>query len=174
MAIKTILKWGHHTLQQRSTPIEPAEIGSPFLKELVQDLFDTMRAGHGIGLAAPQIGVNRRVFVMEVPGHQPHVFINPFLFETIGSKQMVYEACLSLPGIREQVERFPEAIVMSWTEPTVEHMNVEAAGRTQLYELEAQCAQHEIEHLEGKLLVDHFKPSKQKRLREEYDAKRSA
>lgn len=177
MAIKTILLLGDPRLTQAADPVMAEEIGSEWLTELVKDLFDTMRAGGGIGLAAPQIGVSRRVFVMDAPNgqgnrEQPMVFINPLLLETIGdSKEMVYEGCLSLPGIREQVSRYKEVVVLTtatthidyWQEPSKDFMH-----RTQLTDLEAQCAQHEIEHLDGRLLIDHFKPSKQARLREQF------
>jgi peptide deformylase len=168
MAIKQILMWGDPRLNALSKPVTDDDSVTE-LTDLVRDLFDTMRHGNGLGLAAPQIGVMKRVFVMDIGKGDPRVFVNPFIVETDGVKTPVYEGCLSLPGVREQVDRFSDVTLYARCETSYDHFTGEQALFTvQVQGLEAQCVQHENDHLNGHLFVDGFKPMKLARLKEQF------
>ncbi len=168
MAIKQILMWGDPRLNALSKVVT-ADDSITELTALVKDLFDTMHHGGGIGLAAPQIGVMKRVFVMDIGKGDPRVFVNPFIVVTEGLKRPVYEGCLSLPGVREQVDRHSDVTLSAWCETSYDHFTgAEDHVMVQVQELEAQCVQHETEHLNGHLFVDTFKPMKLARLKEQF------
>lgn len=115
------------------------------IKEIVSDMIETMYEADGVGLAAPQIGVLRRIIVMDV-GKGPLVLINPVIMKTDGS-QIGLEGCLSLPGVNEEVER-PNYV-------KVKYLNIQ--GKEQVIEGEELLARaicHEIDHLEGVLFTD--------------------
>jgi peptide deformylase len=132
---------------------------NPALGQLVDDLFDTMYRGDGIGLAAPQIGVLQDVFVIDVRKgripNKPLVFVN----STVYSKQGVREEddeeqCLSIPGQSIIVRRPAEITVVAQSE-TGHEFSCKATG------LEARCIQHEFDHLQGKLILDYVTSSTQ-------------
>jgi peptide deformylase len=157
MARLSILEFPDPRLRKVAEPI--IEVDSR-IKTLIDDMFETMYAAPGIGLAATQVDVHERVIVMDISDNQqaPRVFINPtvvILDETLGEYD---EGCLSVPGFYETVNR-PTRI-------TVTALNKEGETFTEeLQGLMAICLQHEIDHLEGKLFVDYLSPLKRQRIR---------
>jgi len=121
-------------------------------------MFEVMYAEEGIGLAAPQIGVSRRFFVMDVgePGTRAQAIVNPVIVEESGSEKGE-EGCLSLPGLVGEVERAAK-IVVEGLDPDGNPLRLEAS------ELVARCIQHEIDHLDGILFIDRLSPIKRKLL----------
>ncbi|HHM04410.1 MAG TPA: peptide deformylase [Gammaproteobacteria bacterium] len=128
------------------------------IRGLLDDMLETMYAAPGVGLAAPQVNVPKRVIVVDVSeaGNDPHYFVNP----EIASREDVSdleEGCLSVPGVYEKVER-------------AERIRVKALGRDgKPFEMEADgllsvCIQHEVDHLDGKLFVDYLSPLKRRRI----------
>ncbi|GAA1006055.1 peptide deformylase [Streptomyces sp. F-3] len=123
----------------------------PALSRLVEDMFATMYAARGVGLAANQVGESLRVFVYDCPDdedvrHLGHV-VNPRLVETGGVVVRGPEGCLSLPGLEAGTERYDEAVVEGFT-ATGEPVTVRGTG------FFARCLQHECDHLQGRLYVD--------------------
>ena len=157
--ILPIVGYGHPVLRKVAQPVEK---GYPRMKELVADMFETMYAADGVGLAAPQVGLSIRVVVIGVPvwdekkkeyGDQleEHVMVNPEIEEAMGKEEYYNEGCLSLPGIHEDVLR-PEGIVVRYLDTDfVEH-------REEIHGMYARIAQHEIDHLNGKVFTDRLSP----------------
>lgn len=144
MALLTIRVIGDPILEKKAKEVKEM---TPRLKELISDMFETMYAENGVGLAAPQVGVLKRICVIDISQEQndPHVFINPKIVETSG-EQEGYEGCLSVPGKSGLVKRpnYVKAIAYD------ENMNqIEVEGT----ELMARCMCHEFDHLDGKLYV---------------------
>lgn len=142
---------------------------TPEIRERIEAMYVAMKEDRGIGLAAPQIGWDLRLFVMNCSGEEKDnvALINPKIVETKGSCRME-EGCLSLPGIYAKIKR-PEAIVVHAQNLEGEDIEIEADG------LIARCIQHEFDHLDGILFIDRVKPvakqrlkKKLKRLEEEY------
>jgi peptide deformylase len=133
------------------------------LCKLCEDMVETMRAARGIGLAANQIGVSLRIISLEVDLEKeapPLVLINPQIIE-VGLEEIAEEGCLSLPGFYETVKRAKQVSVKATT-PEGEKFSMECEG------LLARAFQHEIDHLNGILLVDHLSPVKRQLFRKEY------
>lgn len=126
------------------------------LKQLVTDMLETMYAGKGIGLAAPQIGINLRVTVIDIVNEEKAsdqlILINPIITECKG-KTLSEEGCLSVPGVNATVER-SEWIKLTAFNEHGESFEMEADG------LLAICIQHEIDHLDGKVFIDYLSPLK--------------
>ena len=143
-----ITKYGQPVLEQHAEPI--TEFDTAELHKLVDDMFDSMYAARGVGLAAPQIGVGKRIAVIDLTtGEDPAqkiVLINPEIIEREG-KQVEEEGCLSLPEIREKVSRAAKVKVKA-QDVTGEWFEVEGE------ELLARAMQHEIDHLDGVLFID--------------------
>lgn len=142
-------------------PCETVTEFGPDLGRLVEDLFATMYAAQGVGLAANQVGVGSRVFVYDCPDdedvrHLGHV-VNPRLVEADGVTVRGPEGCLSLPGLEAGTERFDRAVVegVTWEG---EPVRVEGAG------FFARCLQHECDHLEGLVYADRLTPWRRARL----------
>lgn len=148
--IRPILKLGQPALQ---APAEPVAAITPDIEVLLGDMAETMYAAPGIGLAAPQIGVPLRVFVVDLTvGRDPTAFIvmiNPTWVEREGM-QLEEEGCLSLPGFTATVPRPARAVVKGLDAHGVEH-TVEGTG------LLARALQHEMDHLDGRLFVDRLR-----------------
>lgn len=145
-----IVKYGDPVLEQVAQPI--AEFGTPELKQLVEDMFETMYANKGIGLAAPQVALSQRLTVIDPSaGEDPNarlVLINPEITAKQGS-QIGEEGCLSIPGFREDVKRFNKVTVRA---QNVDGETFETDGE----ELLARAMQHEIDHLNGVLFLSHL------------------
>ncbi|MCK9467794.1 MAG: peptide deformylase [Porticoccaceae bacterium] len=161
MAILTILEFPDPRLRTRARPV--AEVDER-IRQLVDDMFETMYAAPGIGLAATQVNVHERVVVMDISeeGNQPLVFINPEV-EVIGDESRDYqEGCLSVPGFYEDVAR-PAQIRVKALDRDGNPFELEPDG------LLAVCIQHELDHLEGKLFVDYLSPVKRQRIRQKLE-----
>ena len=124
------------------------------LKQLIADMFETMYAAEGIGLAAPQVGRAERLAVVDVDGAK-FTLINPQVVERDGANEKAEEGCLSIPDIYGDVERPATVTIRAIDENGNEY---EAAGT----ELLGRCFQHEIDHLDGKLFIDYLSPLKRK------------
>lgn len=146
---------GDPVLRQRAVEVE--EIDDE-VRQLAQQMFETMYTEEGVGLAAPQVGVSKRLFVMDIQedGAEPQAVVNPVIMEHSGSERGE-EGCLSLPGLIGAVER-PAHIVMEGLDLDGGPLRLEASG------LLARCIQHEIDHLDGILFIDHLSPIKRKML----------
>jgi peptide deformylase len=144
-----VVKWPHPVLAQKGEPV--AEF-TPELAQLVDEMFDTMYASEGIGLAAPQIGIAKQITVIDVSfKERPEdklVLVNPVVVSAVGS-QVEEEGCLSLPDIREKVRR-AEKVKVRAQNVKGEFFDVEGE------ELLARCLLHEIDHLNGILFIDHL------------------
>ena len=121
-------------------------------------MLETMYAAEGVGLAAPQVGISKRLFVMDVgdPDIEPRAVINPVIVESTGSERGE-EGCLSLPGLIGVVERLA-SVVMEGLDLDGQPIRIEAD------DLLARCIQHEIDHVDGVLFIDRMSPLKRKML----------
>ncbi len=150
MAIKKVLRYGDPILR---TPSKEVHKVSKKVQELVNDLIDTMYAQNGVGLAAPQIGVNQRIFVVDVStGDEPLnpiVFINPKIIKKSGACRS-HEGCLSFPEAFTDVKRYANVMIKAMDRKGKSFV-LEAKDGTLL----ARCIQHEFDHLDGVLFIDH-------------------
>lgn len=150
MAVLPILFYPDKRLRE---PGQPVEVFDEALATLVQDMAETMYAAPGVGLAATQIGVAKRLFIIDVATSDDEpsdlrVFINPEIIERVGGIKYE-EGCLSFPGVHEEVDR-AERVKVRAQDATGETFELEADG------LLAVAIQHENDHLDGKLMVDHL------------------
>jgi peptide deformylase len=163
MAIRTILEFPDQRLRTRAQPVTQfdAELG-----RLIDDLFQTMYAAPGIGLAASQVDVHKRVLVIDISDarNEPLVFINPEILAREGEAE-TEEGCLSVPGIFDEVKRASK-IRVRWRDRT-------GAAFERHYEgMLAVCIQHEMDHLDGKLFVDYLSDLKRQRIRKKLEKER--
>jgi len=155
MAILPIIETPDPILRQISTPVEKV---NDELRALIDDMFETMYAAPGIGLAAIQVGVPKRLLVIDLqepkeeggePERDPLVFINPEILEASDTLQVYSEGCLSVPEMYAEVER-PDRIRARWLDRDGKPHEEELDG------LLGICLQHEMDHLEGILFIDHL------------------
>lgn len=139
-----VLYLGEKTLQLPSQPIEHIDDA---LHELIRNMFITMEEDRGIGLAAPQIGKNIRLFVVKIDDGVERVFINPLIIGTSEKQCSFEEGCLSIPQIYADVTR-PESVTVQYQDINGRRKKIEASG------LLARVIQHEYDHLEGILFID--------------------
>src|SRR6056300_1239165 len=157
MALLPILEFPDPRLRKVASPVT---VFDAKLEVLIDDMFETMYDSQGIGLAATQIDVHKRLLVIDVSESKdsPLVFINPS-FEIIEDELSEYdEGCLSVPGFYETVSR-PKGIKVQAQDRKGEKFEIEAEG------ILATCIQHEIDHLDGKLFVDYISALKRQRIR---------
>jgi peptide deformylase len=158
MAVRDILIIPDKRLRQVSKPVGKVDAAT---RKLVEDMFETMYAAPGIGLAAIQIGEPRRVVTMDLAkkddAKQPQVFINPELVWSSAEKRTHEEGCLSIPEYYEEVER-PAEVRVKYIDVDGKKQEIEAKG------LLATCLQHEIDHLDGVLFIDHISKLKRDRV----------
>ena len=154
MPIKKILMYPDPRLLKQSLNIEKIDAE---VKAIAKDLVDTMYSAEGVGLAAPQIGINKRIFVMDCNDEQEKkeyvIAINPEIISFSEDLKTYKEGCLSIPEITEEVIR-PEKVIVSYED---------LSGKLKTEKLEglwATCFQHELDHLNGKLFIDYLKPIK--------------
>ncbi len=166
--IRDIVQKGEEILTRESQEIRFFERNG-FCREIVRDLIDTILAqlskhnfGRGIGLAAPQIGVSKRIFVVQLPEKEKlRVFINPRIICYSREVNVEYEGCLSFFGVRGKVERASEI--------TINYIDEDERGITESYRLfDARLLQHEFDHLGGILYIDRMKPEEDLITYEEY------
>ena len=151
MSLLTILEYPDKRLRTIAKPVDEVDA---VLATLIDDMFETMYEAPGIGLAATQVDVHKQLLILDISEDrsQPMVFINPRITSKDGS-QIYQEGCLSLPGIYADVKR--------WNQITVEAMD--RHGKPFILEADgllAVCIQHEMDHLAGKVFVDHLSPLK--------------
>jgi peptide deformylase len=160
MALLDILTYPDPRLRQRARPVDAVDAS---VKQLAGDMAQTMYAAKGIGLAATQVGVAKRVVVMDLSAEHDQllVLINPRVLARDGSQECE-EGCLSVPDVFETVERALR-VTVSYLDLDGEARQMDADG------LLAVCVQHEIDHLDGKLFVDYLSRLKQNRLRKKAD-----
>ena len=166
MTVRTVLTWPDRRLLQSAEPVEAVD--EP-IKTLVADMFETMYAQNGCGLAATQLGIPLQVVVLDCGGEddpQPLALINARIVERDG--EVVWnEGCLSLPGITANVER-AKTIVVEALDEEGEAIRVKAGGLT------AVCIQHELDHLVGQLYVDRLGKLERLAALADYDKARTA
>jgi peptide deformylase len=163
MSRLTILEYPDPRLRTKAAPIAVVD---ETVRTLVDDMLETMYAAQGVGLAATQVDVHRRLIVIDVSEERnnPHVLINPQIIEAEG-REPVEEGCLSLPGIYDKL-------------PRATRIRVRALGRDGApFEMEAEgllgvCIQHEMDHLEGKLFVDYLSELKRQLIRKRLEKER--
>ena len=152
--VRPILNDGHPTLRKVAKRVDPDEIRDPIFQQLIDDMFATMYAAPGIGLAAPQIDVSKRIFVVDlqdgVQDHGPLVFVNPKFTIAEGEIESV-EGCLSVPGMIGDLTRYERA-VCAGLDRSGRKISVEGSG-----DLFSRCLQHEMDHLDGILYIDKAK-----------------
>ncbi|HEX7047455.1 MAG TPA: peptide deformylase [Gammaproteobacteria bacterium] len=160
MALLDILHYPDSRLRNVAKPVDAV---NDELRKLIDDMFETMYAAPGIGLAATQVNVAKRVVVIDVSdnGDEPLALVNPEILEKDGVETM-QEGCLSVPGFYENVER-AEHIRFRYRDRNGEMIEREADG------LLAVCVQHEIDHLDGKLFVDYLSDLKRSRIRKKLE-----
>jgi peptide deformylase len=149
--VREIIGEGHPTLRKVAKKVDPKEIADPLFQQLIDDMFATMYDAPGVGLAAPQVNVSKRLFVIDVNDdeHPPAVVINPKL-EDVEEEIELREGCLSVPGMIGEIVRYKRAAV-SGLDRHGRKIRIEGEG------LVAQCVQHEIDHLNGALYIDRAK-----------------
>lgn len=159
MAILNILTYPDRRLRRVAEVV--TEFGEP-LKKLAADMLETMYQAEGIGLAATQVNVHKRVIVLDVsPDHQaPLILVNPVILKSVGAS-VAREGCLSVPGYYEEVERPARVSVQACDCDGGEYV-LDAEG------LLATCIQHEVDHLNGKVFVDYLSPIKRTRVHRQF------
>lgn len=166
--ILPIVAYGDPVLKKKAVDISP---DYPDLNQFIENMFETMYGAHGVGLAAPQVGRSIRLFVVDASGFVKEgdeefealkdfkkVFINPQLIKEEGEKWVFEEGCLSIPDIHEDVERQPDIILKYFT-PEFEEKIETFTG------LAARVIQHEYDHIEGVLFIDHLSPLRKRMLK---------
>jgi len=163
MAILTILEFPDPRLRKKAVPVAGVDDD---LRSLIDDMFETMYTAPGIGLAATQVDVHKRLLVADISPEKndPHVLINPEILEKDGVA-VTEEGCLSVPGYFEEVER-AEQIRVHYLGRDGKQVEKEVEG------LLGVCIQHEIDHLNGKLFVDYLSEAKRQRIRKRLEKDR--
>lgn len=147
MALRTIRTYEDELLRKKSRPVDEV---TERIRTLIQDMIETMRSEKGVGLAAPQVGILKRIFIVDIlDGNGIRVFINPEILERQGTQKDI-EGCLSIPGAQEEVER-PNKIKVKALNENGKEFIIEADG----FLARAIC--HENDHLDGILFIDHVK-----------------
>ena len=145
-----IYKLGEEVLRKKCVPVEPEEINDE-MRRLFLEMFDTMDEADGVGLAAPQVGISKRFFVVTADDGIRRVFINPQIVYTSSTLSDYEEGCLSLPGFNEVIRR-PEKVTCSAINEFGKPFTLEADG------LLARIIQHENDHLDGIVYIDRGNP----------------
>jgi peptide deformylase len=159
-----ILTLGDEHLHQKAEPIRPINAQ---IAKLAEEMIELMREDKGVGLAGPQIGFMKRIFVIQIEGDKARVFINPSIVETSQETVKVEEGCLSIPGIWADVIR-PAAIrVQAWNEKG-RPFTMDADGML------ARVIQHEYDHLEGILFIDRISLSRRNKILAKIEKKKAA
>ncbi len=130
------------------TPAKRVRNFDASLRSLVADMIDSMNAAHGVGIAAPQIGIGLRVIVIGMPGERPFVMVNPEVVKRSGERELI-EGCLSVPGYRGRVTRSTRVLAKA-QDISGREIRVRAED-----DLLAQCLEHEIDHVNGRVYIDH-------------------
>ena len=171
MGLRTIIRMGHPNLRRVAQPVELDDIGSDKMNTLLRDMEDTLHDSGGIGLAAPQIDVDLRLAIIEIPDGPTRygdieampltVFFNPVIEALTTDREGYWEGCLSVPGLRGFVER-PQHIRVSYIDANKEPAEIELQGFL------ATVMQHEFDHLDGRLYIDHITDTRKLMFEEEW------
>ena len=145
MAILPIQRFGNSVLREKSKRVTTV---SKSVQQLIDDMIETMRNAYGAGLAAPQVGKSLRVIVIELPDEEPFALINPEIVKKSGER-VVTEGCLSFPGYRGEIKR-AEFVTCKALDRNGKAIRIKAT------DLMAQSLEHEIDHLNGVLYIDHL------------------
>jgi peptide deformylase len=165
-----IIAYGDPVLKKVATDIEPEEY--PNIKKLIDDMFETMYAAHGVGLAAPQVGLSMRLFVIDATPFADDeealkdfkkVFINARVLDESGETWAFNEGCLSIPEVREDVYR-NKNVRLSYYDEEWKHHEETFTG------LAARVIQHEYDHIEGKLFTDYLSPIRKRLIQKKLQA----
>jgi peptide deformylase len=157
-----IIAYGDPILRKKATAIEPDEY--PHIKGLIENMYETMYAARGVGLAAPQVGISMRLFVVDLASFEDdepalkgfkRAFINAVVLEETGEEWAFNEGCLSIPDIREDVYR-KQTVKLSYYDEGWKHHEESFSG------MAARVIQHEYDHIEGKLFTDKLSPLKKR------------
>lgn len=157
MALLTVLEFPDPRLRTVAKAVEQVD---DTIRQLIDDMFETMYAAPGVGLAATQVNVHRRVLIVDTSDNQsdPWEFINPEIIVLDKERQVYDEGCLSVPGFYETVSR-PKHVKVRALDRSGKPFEIEPQG------LLAVCIQHEVDHLDGKLFVDYLSSLKRERIR---------
>ncbi|HET7813847.1 MAG TPA: peptide deformylase [Candidatus Baltobacteraceae bacterium] len=170
--VREIVTDGHPTLRKVAKRVDPKEINDPLFQQLIDDMFVTMYEAPGVGLAAPQVNISKRMFVMDVGEDEEHpeggqyVVINPKIVLTEDEVEMT-EGCLSVPGYVGEITRYNH-VAVTGLDRNGQRIRLEGTG------LFAQALQHEIDHLNGVLYVDKAKNVRVPQTKEEEEVAEAA
>lgn len=159
MPLREIVRLGHPALRTQAGEVPEPELGSPDLLQLVRDMEETLEAADGVGLAAPQLGIGRQVFLWEVVGPagdrrgEVRAIVNPMLEAEGGELVYDWEGCLSIPDLRGLVPRHP-AVRLHGSDPEGRAIDLQIEG------YEARVVQHEFDHLNGIVFLDRMRDLK--------------
>lgn len=155
---------GAEVLRQKALPIERFD---EELASLVETMFETMKQGKGVGLAATQVGLTHRLFVVHIDGDKPRVFINPEIMETSIDLSSFEEGCLSIPGVYAELDRPAEIGIQAMNERG-RRFSIGATGFL------ARVIQHELDHLDGVLFTDRLPERSREKLLAQYEKRMRA
>lgn len=165
--ILPIYAYGQAVLKQQAPNVDLND--KEGILAFIADLEETMYAASGVGLAAPQVGRSERIFIIDAGAYDPEnypdfkrIFINPIITEFAGPKTMFNEGCLSIPDVREEVQR-PSEIIVEYVNEKFEKVSEHFEG------VPARIIQHEYDHIEGVLFVDRLSPLKKRLLKKRLD-----
>ncbi|MDR3140051.1 MAG: peptide deformylase [Treponema sp.] len=159
-----ILYLGNELLRQKALPVKP--INREYEK-IAEEMIEIMHLGKGVGLAGPQVGLMKRIFVVHIERDEPRVFINPTIIGTSQEQESYEEGCLSVPGVWEDVIRPRKVQVQAWNEK----------GRPFTLEADsilARVIQHEYDHLEGILFIDRLSEIQRNKALAKWEKRRRA
>ena len=158
-----VITLGDDLLRQKAEPVKPinAEIA-----KIAAEMIETMHQNKGVGLAGPQVGIMKRIFVVHIDGDVPRIFINPSIVGTSQETEKLEEGCLSVPGVWVDVVRPAAVRVQAWNEKG-RPFTIEADG------ILARAILHEYDHLEGTLFIDRIPESKRNRILAKFEKQRS-
>jgi peptide deformylase len=165
MAKLKIRTYPDPVLSQKAAPV--LSIG-PAERKLFEDMIETMYASDGVGIAAPQVGISRQIFIAcpTMRKGEEFIMVNPVI-EAASGKGTLAEGCLSLPGLSAEIER-ATTVRLTYQDQTGKKF------RAEIKDFFARVIQHEMDHLNGKLLIDHFKGKKREELLKQYEAAKEA
>ena len=152
-----IITLGDDLLREKAAPVTNIKDEADKWEKIAQEMLEALKKGKGIGLAGPQIGLTRRIFVVSIDGDVPHVFINPSILETSEELVKYEEGCLSIPHVWADVVRPKTVKVQAWNEKG-RPFSLEASG------IMARVILHEYDHLEGILFIDRLSEPKRKKI----------
>ena len=152
-----VLTLGNDLLRQKAVPVENLKDNLSQWQETAENMFVALKAQNGVGLAGPQVGLMRRIFVVNVDGDEPRVFINPSIIETSQETTKYEEGCLSIPGNWADVVRPRTVKVQAWNEKG-RSFTLEAGG------ILARVILHEYDHLDGVLFIDRLSELKRNKI----------